>query len=384
MARVRAKARILENSFTPGNGPYALNPLSPDYNRFASIMAIGDTTLASVIEPGAAFWTGLVTYSAVNEITLTTVEETKGTFGAGTKDIMAGPLASQSMFQDDISGAIVTGGTSTAYTVASYRKYDTLARLDGNIIAFTPHTANGQTVTLSVDGLGNKPLRPSPGVELGSNSLIEGTPYLALYNNTDSVFYLHGMGGNTYGIPLAAGMDYWAATAPSSAFVFPIGQQLSQTTYAKLYALFGANKYGTDAGGLFFLPDRRGRGSVQIDPTGAVLTSATMSPDGNTLGAKGGTQTETLTAGQIPTITSGVSVSVSGSISGGAASLQNPVQSGNNTTAFAAGGGSLTSLPVTGSFSGSGSGSASSNNTGGAAHLNMQPSILCNYIMRVL
>ena len=116
MARVRSKARILENSITAGNGPYALRgAVDGSYNTFASIMADGDTTNISVVEPGVAFWTGLGTYAAgANTITLTEVEETGGTFGAGTKDIIAGPLASQSMFPEDIAGAIVSAGTSTA------------------------------------------------------------------------------------------------------------------------------------------------------------------------------------------------------------------------------------------------------------------------------
>jgi cytolysin (calcineurin-like family phosphatase) len=52
-----------------------------------------------------------------------------------------------------------------------------------------------------------------------------------------------------------------------------------------------------------------------LDASGVVLSSATMAPNGNTLGAVGDTQTETLTAAQITEITSNVEVSVSGSVS---------------------------------------------------------------------
>jgi len=37
------------------------------------------------------------------------------------------------------------------------------------------------------------------------------------------------------------------------------GSAVSQSTYADLYAVLGANAYGTDAGGNFYLPDLRGR-----------------------------------------------------------------------------------------------------------------------------
>ena len=91
-------------------------------------------------------------------------------------------MAAAAKYRDDISGAIVTGGSSTAYTVSSYQGFDTLAHLDGAMIAFTPHTTSGATVTLNVDGLGAKPLRQSPsGLELPAGALVQGTPYVATY-----------------------------------------------------------------------------------------------------------------------------------------------------------------------------------------------------------
>jgi hypothetical protein len=36
-------------------------------------------------------------------------------------------MAALAKFRDDISGAILTGGTSGAYTVSSYQGFDTLA-----------------------------------------------------------------------------------------------------------------------------------------------------------------------------------------------------------------------------------------------------------------
>jgi len=315
MSFVRPKARILEMSTTSGSGPYALAG-APDgsYNTFSAFMAVGDQTYVTVVEPGVAFWTGIATYSATNQITLTTVEETKGTFGAGTKEVMASPLASTSMFREDIAGAIVTGGTSTAYTVASYRKYDSLARLDGNIIAFTPHAANGQTVTLNVDGLGGKPLRLSPGVELQSNVLILGTPYTALYNHASQVFYLHGLGGNAYGVPLGGSMDFWGATAPSSAFAFMFGQALSRTTYASMFALLGTTYGVGDGSTTFNIPDLRGRVVAGKDDMGGSAASrlsnaSITSGSPTTLGGSGGDDTKTLASTNLPPYTPAGTVS---------------------------------------------------------------------------
>jgi hypothetical protein len=74
--------------------------------------------------------------------------------------------------------------------------------MNGAMIAFSPHATNGATVTLNVDGLGAKPLRSSPSVELLAGTLILGTPYVATYNNSDAAWYLQNFYGNPYNIPL--------------------------------------------------------------------------------------------------------------------------------------------------------------------------------------
>src|SRR5437879_5222127 len=146
-------------------------------------------------------------------------------------------MAATAKYRDDIAGAIVTGGTSTAYTVSSYEVFDTLAHMNGQMIAFTPHATNGATVTLNVDGLGAKPLRSAPSTELLAGIIIQGTPYVATYSNADAAWYLQNFYGNPYNVPLGAGMDFWLPTAPNSSFVFPIGQAISRTTYSALFAL---------------------------------------------------------------------------------------------------------------------------------------------------
>lgn len=194
-------------------------------------------------------------------------------------------MAATAKYRDDVAGAIVTSGSSTAYTVASYSMFDTLAHLNGQIIAFSPHATNGATVTLNVDGLGAKPLRSSPNVELQAGTIIQGTPYIATYNNSDGAFYLQAFYGNPYNIPLGGGMDYWLPTAPNSAFVFPIGQAVSRTTYAALFAGMGTTYGVGDGSTTFNLPDKRGRVSAAADNMGG--TAANNLP-GYTAGTTGG------------------------------------------------------------------------------------------------
>lgn len=383
MAFVRPKARILERSITAGNGPYALaGAVDGSYNSFASFMAIGDATEATVVEPGVAFWTGIVTYSGANQITLTTVEETSGTFGAGTKEIFAGGLASRALLREDISGAIVTGGTSTAYTVASFRNYDTLARLDGKAIAFTPHVTNGATVLLSVDSFDFKPLRAAPSTELLPGVLIRGTPYLALYNHSDQVFYLHGFFGNPYNVPLGAGMDYWGSVAPNSAFAFPVGQAISRSIHSGLFNIIGTTNGSGDGSTTFNLPDKRGRVSAAVDTMGGT-PAGRFTP---AFGAAVGSQNQTLGTPNLPPHkhevvgSTGVDTPDHGHPMGGGYTFNYSAGGdgqGWGPAATNTGGATARHGHPINFVSGDGAG-------GSAAFSITQPTITCNYIMRVL
>lgn len=397
MTFVRPRARILELSTTSGGGPLALaGAADGSYNTFGSFMSVGDQTYVTVVEPGVAFWTGIATYSAAGQITLTTVEETKGSFGAGTKEIMASPLASASMFREDIAGAIVTGGTSTAYTVASYRKYDSLARLDGNIIAFTPHATNGQNATLNVDGLGAKPLRLSTGVGLESGVLVAGTPYIGLYNNADGAVYLHGLGGNAYGVPLGGSIDYWGATSPSTAFALMYGQAISRTAYAALFAILGTTFGAGDGSTTFNIPDLRGRFIAGKDDMGGAaasrLTSGYFGASAATLGATGGSQSHTLSLGELP---GGIKSSGSNSITVYPSGNPGEYVPGAATTWnwYSPSGSGPQNLPYPNNnqhpdsintFSGDNTINVTSSNTGGGAHSIVPPAIVANKLLRVI
>jgi hypothetical protein len=44
-------------------------------------------------------------------------------------------MAAASKYRDDVAGAIATAGTSSAYTLNSFQVFDTLAHMDGAMIA---------------------------------------------------------------------------------------------------------------------------------------------------------------------------------------------------------------------------------------------------------
>lgn len=326
--------------------------------------------------------------AASNGTADTTCPFPEGMAPSAVNDSTRGAMAAVAKYRDDIAGAIVTAGTSTAYTVASFQGFDSLAHLSGQMIAFTPHATNGAAPTLNVDGLGAKPLRMSPNVAPQSNVLIQGTPYVALYSASDGAFYVQGIGGNAYGIPLGAGMDFWGTTAPSSAFAFPFGQAISRTTYASLFTLLGTTYGVGDGSTTFNLPDKRGRVSATPDSMGGgsdpnrLTGSASMAASRNSIGGVGGESGHTLSSAEMPVHSHSTNVSDPGhthSIGGVLATNGTNSAAPAGGPSFTVAGGSVTIAPAQTNIA------VSINNTGsGGAHENMPPTILCNYIIRII
>lgn len=318
--------------------------------------------------------------AASNATADSTVNWAEGQAPSSVNDSGRAMMASTAAFRDDIAGAIATGGTSTAYTVTSYQVFDDLASLNGQMIAFTPHATNGATVTLNVDGLGAKPLRSSPDVELPAGVLVLGSPYIALYNSSDAVFYLHGYYINPYSIPIAGGIDFWGTTAPNSSFAFPAGQAISRTTYSALFTIMGTT-YGTGDGSTTFnLPDKTERVSVMKASSASRLTSTYFGGDSTAMGAVGGSESNTLTLAKLPT---GITSSGTNAIS--VTSTRSDVMvstSGNLWPTPAVTGGPVNSSGIV--SEGNNNISVTSNNTSGQAHANVQPTIVCNYIIRII
>jgi microcystin-dependent protein len=323
-----------------------------------------------------------------------TINWAEGQAPSSVNDSARAMMAATAKYRDDIAGAIVTGGTSTAYTVSSYEVFDTPAHLNGQMIAFAPHATNGATVTLNVDSLGAKPLRSAPGVELLAGTIIQGTPYVAVYNNSDSAFYLQGFFGNPYNIPLGGGLPFIGSTAPNSSFVFPYGQAISRTTYAALYSLVSTT-YGTGDGSTTFnIPDFCGRVIAGLDGMGGSAANRLTTASGMTglsLGATGGAEAHTLTLGELPTgLTSAnasqsiVVASISTGIPSNVVGFSGQRTDGTGTGIIGPSGG--TAAVVVGGITSTGINSigVTSNNTSGSAHSIIQPTIAINYILRIV
>lgn len=97
-------------------------------------------------------------------------------------------MARLAQWRDDSSGALTTGGTSTAYTLTTNSTLTALTA--GFKVCFAPHAANGATPTLAIDGTAAKPLRSAPATALNASALVAGTPYCATYFTSNSGEYI--------------------------------------------------------------------------------------------------------------------------------------------------------------------------------------------------
>jgi microcystin-dependent protein len=182
---------------------------------------------------------------------------------------------------------------------------------------------------------------------------------------------------NPFNIPLAAGLDYWGSTTPNSAFAFPTGQAISRTTYATLFAIMGTTYGAGDGSTTFNLPDKTGRVSAMKEATGTRLTTAGGGVDGGTMGAVGGAQTETLLTANLPPYTP--SGSVSTTIANASANVGLLTNTGGPVNIGGTGsGGALVLTGATSTFTGTAQGGTST------PVGNVQPMIICNYIIRII
>jgi len=320
-----------------------------------------------------------------------TINWTEGQSPSSVNDSARAMMAAIAKYRDDVAGAIVTSGTSTSYAVNTYQAFQSLGQLNGQVIAFTPHTTNGAgspNVTLNVDGLGAKSIQCSPGVEIPAGTLIQGSPYVAFYSASNGIFYLQNFFGNPYNVPIGASIEFWGSTAPNSSFALMYGQAVSRTTYATLFSLLGTTYGPGDGSATFNIPDLRGRVVAGRDDMGGSaasrLTSTYFGASAASLGAAGGSQSHTLALAELPTGiassgTNSISVnSIDSDVWQGPPDGRNPAS--GNTFGITTLGGSRKTITSTGSSSIS----VMSNNTGGGAHAIVPPTIIANKLLRII
>lgn len=179
--------------------------------------------------------------AATNASADSAVNWSEGMPPSAVNDSARGMMASVAKWRDDISGTITTGGSSTAFTVASNQGFASLAALSGALIAFIPHATSGASPTLNVDGLGAKAINASPSVAVSTGSLVLGVPYLVTYINATTEFILVGAVGALNGATIGGAVVATQAqqeTGTAVNLVVTPGRQQFHASAAKAWVKF--------------------------------------------------------------------------------------------------------------------------------------------------
>lgn len=306
----------------------------------------------------------------------------EGMSPSSVNDSARAMMARVAEYRDDISGAIVTTGTASAYSLTSNEGFDATP-VTGQLLAFTPHVTNGNAPTLTVDGGNTFPIQSPPGNAIGAATLVEGTPYTLKFTGT--AWVLRNFYGNPYSVPLGGLMPYTGTTAPNSSFVMPYGQCISRTTYAAYFAQVGTKFGACDGTTTFGVPDLRGRTIAAPDNMGGStanrLTTTYFGADPTVFGNAGGQQNQLVLQANFPAITLTTNIAAgqgSHSHAYSNAFPQNQTAAGGNPPSMGQNTGftSAATLPaMTGTTPLGGSGTPLAT---------VQPTILINYILRVI
>lgn len=182
-------------------------------------------------------------------------------------------------------------------------------------------------------------------------------------------------GASGGGVPLGTGVDFWGEEADVPVgWVLAYGQLLDATTYTDWLALVGTT-YGGDGVTTVGVPDKRDRVSVGKGDMGGV-DAGLISILANTLGATAGAAA--LTTAQLPPHSHGVNDPGHRH----SPSTNNAFATGPTSSAPESGSGEFQGQQSTSFTSTNATGISIQNAGSGQEHL--QPSIACNYIIKVL
>jgi microcystin-dependent protein len=303
-----------------------------------------------------------------------TINWSEGQSPSSVNDSARGMMAATAKYRDDTAGSLITGGTSTAYTLTSNQGFTSKAVMNGAEISFTVSATNGASPTLNVDGLGADPITLDGTTPVPTGTLIAGSVYSAMYYNSGNAWRLKDFYQLPFTVPIGGVVDFIGSSIPNSNFVFPIGQAISRTTYATLFGLVGTT-YGTGDGSTTFnVPDFTGRVVAMKEASATRLTASYFGGNSTNLGAVGGLESNNVILTHNHGITDpGHTHSASWEMGTGVSTGDFPPRGVTNTGVFKA-------VNVVSNTTG-----ITVNNAGSAsAHNIVQPTIIANKLLRII
>jgi len=190
-------------------------------------------------------------------------------------------------------------------------------------------------------------------------------------------------------MPVGVVVPFAGSTSPAG-WQLCYGQAISRTTYAGLFTTIGTTYGSGDGSTTFNVPDMRGRVTAGKDDMGGTAASrltATVLTAANTLGATGGTETHTLTTAQLASHnhtqdshnhTQNAHAHDFVGKYGGSTTISSSLSAPGYSSDYGVGAGYVASATATNQATTATNQAAG----GGAAHLNTQPTIVLNYIIK--
>jgi hypothetical protein len=304
------------------------------------------------------------TTAASNDDIDSTINWQEGQSPASVNNSSRAMMAAIKKWFDDLSGNLVTAGTSTAYTLTTNQVFTALT--DGIYVRCRLDETSGVAPTLNVDSLGAKPIQYISGTAPTSGVLLGGAIYTFTYDSSADAWIVEGAPSVVE--PVGTLRAYVGTTAPAG-YVRANGRTIgnaassaSERANADTAALFtllwdsyadaqaavssgrGASAAADYAANkTIALPDLRGRALFGLDDMGnsaaGRLAAATI--DQTTNGATGGADTVTLTRANLPNDTVAPTVTITDPGHFHTATLDGNEQfdATNEATAYAPGGG---------------------------------------------
>lgn len=199
-----------------------------------------------------------------------TINWQEGQSPASVNNSARAMMAAAAKYRDDISGNLVTGGTSTAYTLTTNQGLTTLT--DGFMVRARMNATSGTDPTLAVDGLTAKDIVvDSNGTNVPSGALLDDQIYTFTYDSSADAWIVSDRFGDTYNSTNA--LDLAAIEAISSTGIL---RRSGSNTWAvdadvtHLAASTADRLYGTDGSG---------NSSLVTLGNGLTMSSAALSVD---------------------------------------------------------------------------------------------------------
>jgi microcystin-dependent protein len=330
-------------------------------------------------------------------------------------------MAGIARYISDTNGSITTGGGSNIYTVTSLSGHTALT--NGIVIAAKASFTNTGAATLNLNTIGAKSIRVfdsgAEGALVSGQIVINGTyqfRYDTAANSAAGAWILLNPSPDPTSQAGIGDVKVWPSNTAPTGWALCYGQELSQTTYAALFAILSTTyNTGGETAGNFRVPDLRGRIPAGKDNMGGtdalrITGSAPVSINGSTLGATGGAQSAILDTTQIPSHThtgttdadgnahthSGTTASggvdhthaqatpstTNGQFSGPGSNGWGGTFPSNSTATGGASAFNHTHTFTTGTTTAHTHGFTTAATGGGSAHTNMPPIMIFNYIIK--